>query len=573
VATITVTVSDALGSKATGTTTVTAGSVPVVTPINFSVAAPTTSDELIGTITFTGGTPTSWAVVSGDPNKSFAIYLQSNGNAHLRTSDGTSAGGGGGPQPTANTTYALKVTATNASGVSTSASISVAVGIVVVDTTPPSVPTNLVWSVSGATANLSWTASTDNVKVTGYNVFRNGVKLGTTAVAFFVDTTFVSGTTYTVSAFDAAGNTSAQAMGTIITLTDLGFPGQPSNPVGFAAAPGYPGSLTTWPGGEPTGGTAGNPAVYSFYDFVGTGIDNSNVIGCSNAHIKFIGCRFQNSNVNSTIVFGPTGNDYTFSYCTFCPLVSLASAPPNPIWPTSGAGLGIGWGSGSYVSYLIPRVSGYSYAFLFLASTTVGPFTWDHCDFWGFGSAITWGQSTQQMNVTDCWFHDTRNDGSNPQGSGNGDHTDGIGFQAGGTPPFNVLVQHCTIAAIANNQGFAFQGATTPYNNLICNNNYVTGWSVQSPNGVTGGTNISFQNNTFGTDVPWSTAVSGDKSNEYIFANGQIWRNNKLHIRPGGVYWGGFNLPGGNHAWDPNQEGYYIWPDGGQSPTVTDYTG
>ena len=80
--------------------------------------------------------------------------------------------------------------------------------------TPPSVPANLVGSVASPTQiNLSWTASTDSAGVAGYNVFRNGSKIGTTANPSYQDTGLSVGTSYTyaVSAYDTAGNTSAQS--------------------------------------------------------------------------------------------------------------------------------------------------------------------------------------------------------------------------------------------------------------------------------------------------------------------------------------------------------------------------
>src|SRR5215471_20941999 len=47
------------------------------------------------------------------------------------------------------------------------------------DTTLPTAPTNLKASViSSSQINLTWTASTDNVGVTNYKVFRNGVQAG-----------------------------------------------------------------------------------------------------------------------------------------------------------------------------------------------------------------------------------------------------------------------------------------------------------------------------------------------------------------------------------------------------------
>ena len=69
------------------------------------------------------------------------------------------------------------------------------------DTTPPSVPTALAGTAATATQiNLSWTASTDNVGVAGYKVFRNGTQLGTTANTSYSDTGLSAATTYTYTA-------------------------------------------------------------------------------------------------------------------------------------------------------------------------------------------------------------------------------------------------------------------------------------------------------------------------------------------------------------------------------------
>lgn len=82
------------------------------------------------------------------------------------------------------------------------------------DTTPPSVPTGVTaTAISSSQITVRWTASTDNVGVTGYNVFRNGSKVGTSATTTYTDGGLSASTTYsyTVSAFDAAGNTSAKS--------------------------------------------------------------------------------------------------------------------------------------------------------------------------------------------------------------------------------------------------------------------------------------------------------------------------------------------------------------------------
>ncbi|MBX4189188.1 fibronectin type III domain-containing protein [Candidatus Parcubacteria bacterium] len=86
------------------------------------------------------------------------------------------------------------------------------------DTTPPSTP-NLSGALSGSSAALSWTASTDNVGVTGYKVYRNGALLTSLTSTSYTDSSVSAGTTYSyaVSAYDAAGNASAQSNS--ITLT------------------------------------------------------------------------------------------------------------------------------------------------------------------------------------------------------------------------------------------------------------------------------------------------------------------------------------------------------------------
>ncbi len=108
-----------------------------------------------------------------------------------------------------------------ASNVGTSANVAVTVSNVA-DTTPPTAPTNLTVAspVTGnlkRRLNLAWTASTDNVGVTGYQIWRATSVAGpfsqinTTTGTSYLDTGLVSGTTYTyyVKAFDAAGNVSA----------------------------------------------------------------------------------------------------------------------------------------------------------------------------------------------------------------------------------------------------------------------------------------------------------------------------------------------------------------------------
>src|SRR4051812_8311874 len=85
------------------------------------------------------------------------------------------------------------------------------------DTQAPSAPSGLAASdLSSSAATLSWAAATDDVAVTGYDVLRDGVKVGAltgsaagppgttlTDVGLAADTDFA----YTVIARDAQGNT------------------------------------------------------------------------------------------------------------------------------------------------------------------------------------------------------------------------------------------------------------------------------------------------------------------------------------------------------------------------------
>ncbi|MBR7837403.1 fibronectin type III domain-containing protein [Actinospica durhamensis] len=79
------------------------------------------------------------------------------------------------------------------------------------DTTPPSAPTNLAATgETSTTISLSWTASTDNVAVTGYDVYRDSTLVGTTTSTTYTDTGLTASTlySYAVVATDAAGNLS-----------------------------------------------------------------------------------------------------------------------------------------------------------------------------------------------------------------------------------------------------------------------------------------------------------------------------------------------------------------------------
>lgn len=115
------------------------------------------------------------------------------------------------------------------------------------DTTAPSVPMSLTATeLSSSQINLSWTASTDNVGVSGYKVYRNGTYLKSVTGTFTSDTGLSPSTQYcyTVSAYDTANNESAQSSQACATTLVSGT--IPSPPLGVSATPGNGQIMISW---------------------------------------------------------------------------------------------------------------------------------------------------------------------------------------------------------------------------------------------------------------------------------------------------------------------------------------
>lgn len=118
-------------------------------------------------------------------------------------------------------TWGVYVNARDAAGNVSQASTSLPVRVpqCQADTQPPSAPTGLRGTVAGTTATLSWTASTDNVGVAGYDIYRSNVLAGTSGTTAYTDSGLSANTTYqyTVAARDAQGNVSPR--GPALSLT------------------------------------------------------------------------------------------------------------------------------------------------------------------------------------------------------------------------------------------------------------------------------------------------------------------------------------------------------------------
>jgi chitodextrinase len=133
---------------------------------------------------------------------------------------------------TSNTAYQYAVVAYDASGNETmSDSLSVTTPITT-DTVAPTAPTNLrSTATSSNSISLAWNASTDNVTVTGYRVYRGTSLLVTTTSLIYTNTGLTANTSYQyhVDAVDAAGNIASSSTLTVSTATDTTPPTAPGN--------------------------------------------------------------------------------------------------------------------------------------------------------------------------------------------------------------------------------------------------------------------------------------------------------------------------------------------------------
>ena len=124
--------------------------------------------------------------------------------------------------PANTTTYTL--TASNSAG-SATAQATVTISSAG-DTQAPTAPVLVSGTAPGPTeADLTWTASTDNVGVAGYQILRNGSAVGSVpgSTLSYADTTASASTTYSysVKAYDAAGNYSSASNSLQVTTPAL----------------------------------------------------------------------------------------------------------------------------------------------------------------------------------------------------------------------------------------------------------------------------------------------------------------------------------------------------------------
>lgn len=103
---------------------------------------------------------------------------------------------------------------------------------IVLDVQPPGIPGKLSAVItSPSQITLTWATSTDEIGVKGYNIYRNNSKIGSAGTTSFQDSGLASGNyTYTVTAYDFAGNVSPNSYPVSITfILDDTPPTNPSN--------------------------------------------------------------------------------------------------------------------------------------------------------------------------------------------------------------------------------------------------------------------------------------------------------------------------------------------------------
>lgn len=131
-----------------------------------------------------------------------------------------------------NTAYQYSVVAYDPSGNETMSDALSVTTPAVADTSAPTAPGNLrSTSVTSNSISLAWNASTDNVGVTGYRLYRGTSLLVTTTSLSYVNNGLTPNTTYQyyVVAVDAAGNVAASSTLTVSTSTDTTAPTAPGS--------------------------------------------------------------------------------------------------------------------------------------------------------------------------------------------------------------------------------------------------------------------------------------------------------------------------------------------------------
>lgn len=185
---------------------------------------PTVPANLRATVGNTYDVSLSWDASTDDVGlKDYVVYRDGTFLARSANESYTDAG----LTPGASHTYT--VTAFDVAGNESAPSAPLDV---VADNGPPSTPTDLVATLDAdENVALSWQAATDDVGVTRYGVYRDGLLLDHSTTESYLDTTALRGATYsyTVTALDGADNESQPSDPAEITIGDAQPPSVPQD--------------------------------------------------------------------------------------------------------------------------------------------------------------------------------------------------------------------------------------------------------------------------------------------------------------------------------------------------------
>lgn len=123
-----------------------------------------------------------------------------------------------------NRIYTYEIVFENAAGMRSSAASAMGKPTGAPDTEKPTVPAVVTAQVSGTSITLSWTRAKDNVRVSGYRIYRDGVLIRDTTKRTFTDEGLAIDTEYSyyIKAYDGAGNESDASM-TVTAKTPDGW--------------------------------------------------------------------------------------------------------------------------------------------------------------------------------------------------------------------------------------------------------------------------------------------------------------------------------------------------------------
>jgi len=233
------------GGKTTAPSQVIPGSVLSVNNVGTDSIPPSVPSALVSSSVTLNSFILSWAASTDNIGVAGYNIYRNGVKLNTATNTGTSYNVTG---LTANTAYGMTVSALDAAG-NQSAQSAVLNVITAKDTTAPTAPTTLAaTSITATSFTLGWKASTDNVGVTGYNIFINGVQANTvtnTTTSYNV-TGLSANTIYaaTVKALDAAGNQSVASTTLNVTTAQAKDTIAPTAPTNLTAANATPTSFT-----------------------------------------------------------------------------------------------------------------------------------------------------------------------------------------------------------------------------------------------------------------------------------------------------------------------------------------